>query len=60
MLALVAIQHEPNIKAFYERLISKGKAKKVAICAVMRKLVHIIYGVLKSRKPFDAKLIGTH
>ena len=60
MPALVAIRHEPNIKAFYEKLISKGKAKKVAICAVMRKLVHIIYGVLKSRKPFDAKLICAH
>lgn len=57
MPALVAIQCEPNIKAFYEKLVCKGKPKKVAICAVMRKLVHIIYGVLKSQKPFDAKLI---
>ena len=57
MPALVAIQCEPNIKAFYEKLVCKGKPKKVAICAVMRKLVHIIYGVLKSQKPFDAQLI---
>lgn len=57
MPALVAIQYQPNIKAFYEKLVGKGKPKKVAICAVMRKLVHIIYGVLKSQKPFDAKLI---
>ena len=57
MPALVAIQHEPSIKAFYNKLVSKGKAKKVAICAVMRKLVHIIYGVLKSGLPFDAELI---
>ena len=60
MPALVAIQYEPNIKEFYKKLISKGKAKKVAICAVMRKLVHIVYGVLKSRKPFDAQLICSH
>lgn len=57
MPALVAIQCEPNIKAFYEKLVGKGKPKKVAICAVMRKLVHIIYGVLRSQKPFDAKLL---
>ena len=60
MPALVAIQREPNIKAFYEKLIGKGKAKKVAICAVMRKLVHIIYGVLKSQKPFNPELICAH
>jgi transposase len=57
MPALVAIQCEPSIKAYYNKLLSKGKAKKVAICAVMRKLVHIIYGVLKSKKPFNAELI---
>jgi len=60
MPALVAIQCEPSIRAFYEKLLSKGKAKKVAICAVMRKLVHIIYGVLKSQKPFDPQLIAVH
>ncbi len=57
MPALVAIQRDPNIKAFYEKLVNKGKAKKVAICAVMRKLVHIIYGVLKSQKYFDPALL---
>ena len=59
MPALVAIQREPNIKRFYEKLVSKGKPKKVAICAVMRKLVHITYGILKSQKPFDTKLISS-
>jgi transposase len=59
MPTLVAIQCEPNIKAFYEKLVCKGKPKKVAICAVMRKLMRIIYGVLKSQKPFNAKLICT-
>jgi transposase len=60
MPALVAIRHEPNIKAFYEKLVGKGKPKKVAICAVMRKLIHIIYGVLKSQKLFDPQLIAVH
>ena len=57
MPALVALRHEPSIKLFYEKLLSKGKAKKVAICAVMRKLIHIIYGVLTSQKIFDATLL---
>jgi transposase len=56
MPAIVAKQHNPILKAFYERLLAAGKSKKLAICAVMRKLLHIIYGVLKSGKPFDANL----
>lgn len=60
MPALVAIQYEPSMKAFYDKLVGKGKPKKVAICAVMRKLVHIIYGVLKSQKSFDPQLIVAH
>jgi len=57
MPALVAIQCEPSINAFYRKLVAKGKPKKVAICAVMRKLVHILYGILKSQTPFDARLL---
>ncbi|MBI5587982.1 MAG: IS110 family transposase, partial [Deltaproteobacteria bacterium] len=30
-----------------------GKNGKVAVCAAMRKLVHIVYGVLKTGKPFN-------
>jgi hypothetical protein len=52
MPALTAIKHNSILKIFYEKLVSKGKPKKLAICAVMRKLVHIIYGVLKSQKIF--------
>jgi transposase len=40
----------------YERLQQKGKPKKVALCAVMRKLLVISYGVLKSGQPFDVNL----
>lgn len=56
MPAVSAIQHNPVLKAFYKRLLATGKSKKLAICATMRKLLHIIYGVLKSGKPFDANL----
>ena len=53
MPALVAIRHNPVLKAVYERLVNNGKPKKVAIIAVMRKLLILSYGVLKSEKPFD-------
>ena len=42
MAAVSASQHNPILKVFYERLIAKGKARKVALVAVMRKLVELI------------------
>jgi transposase len=57
--AITAMRRCPAFKAFAERLAARGKPKKVIICAVMRKLVHIIYGVLKHRTPYDpAKVLG--
>jgi transposase len=53
MPAIVAKQYNPVLKALYERLVAAGKPKMLAICAVMRKLLHIIYGVLKSGVPFN-------
>ncbi|HEX7045950.1 MAG TPA: IS110 family transposase [Gammaproteobacteria bacterium] len=53
MPALTAIRHNPVLKAFYERLLAAGKNGKAAVCAVMRKLTHIIFGVLKNQQPFD-------
>jgi transposase len=53
MPALVAVRYNPLLKKMYERLLAKGKAKKLAIVAVMRKLLVLAYGVLKSRKYFD-------
>jgi hypothetical protein len=34
-------------------LPERGKSKMSVICAVMRKMVHLAYGVLKTGKPFD-------
>ncbi|MCK5355274.1 MAG: IS110 family transposase [Methyloprofundus sp.] len=54
MPALVATRYEPNIKGYYEHLINDNGLKKVqAICAVMRKLLHAIHGMLKANKEFD-------
>jgi transposase len=55
MPALVAIQWEPNIGAFYEKLLAKGKKPIVAVVAVMRKLLHSIYGMLKHGQDFDGE-----
>lgn len=51
--AITAMRYCGACKAYAGRLAARGKAKKVVIGAVMRKLVHIIYGVLKHRIPYD-------
>lgn len=56
MPAVVALRYNPIIKAFSERLKASGKMMMVVIGAAMRKLLHIIYGVLKSGKPFTLEL----
>jgi transposase len=52
MGALVATRHNPQIKEFYERMLSAGKPKKVALVACMRKLLLILNAVLKHRTPW--------
>jgi transposase len=54
MAALSATRCNPVIKEFYERLIAKGKAKKVAIVACMRKMLTILNAMIKSNKTWDA------
>jgi transposase len=53
MAALTALRHNPIIRALGHRLEAKGKGGKRAVVAAMRKLVRLIYGVLKQGKPFD-------
>ena len=52
MPTLVAKKYNPTIEKFCNRLTEKGKAKMVVIAAGMRKLLHIIFGILKNNKPF--------
>ena len=52
MPAVSAITNDPAMKAFYNVLISRGKTPKQAITAVMRKLVHLCYGVTKNDQPY--------
>jgi transposase len=53
MPALVAVRWDPHLKAFYETLLSRHKAKLQALIAVARKLLHAIYGIFKSQMPYD-------
>ena len=50
MAALVAIRFNPPIKAFYERLIQKGKLKKVAITACMHKLLIFLNAMMRNNQ----------
>ncbi len=52
MPAVCAITHDPTMKAFYQQLRAKGKPSKVALTAVMRKLIHVCYGVIKHQTPY--------
>ena len=52
MAALSAIKHNPVIRAFYESLLKRGKEKKVALIACMRKLLVFINAMLKKGEPW--------
>jgi transposase len=52
MAAVTASRHNPVLRPFYERLIAKGKPPKLAIIAVLRRLVVFANAVLKSGQPW--------
>ncbi|MCW7542146.1 IS110 family transposase [Aquabacterium sp. A7-Y] len=54
--AMVAGRFNPVVKAFWERLQEQRKPGKVIVVACMHKLLSLVYGVLKSGKPFDSRL----
>ncbi|MBD3671260.1 MAG: IS110 family transposase [Gammaproteobacteria bacterium] len=54
MPALVAMRYNPSIIELNQRLTEAGKPKMAIVGASMRKLIHIIYGVLKNEVPYDA------
>jgi hypothetical protein len=53
--ARCAIRHNPAIGALYRRLKAKGKRGDVAMGHCMRKLLHLVYAVWKTNRPFDEK-----
>ncbi|GIW99517.1 MAG: hypothetical protein KatS3mg111_2850 [Pirellulaceae bacterium] len=52
MAAIVAVRHNETMKAFYQRLLAKGKPKKVALVAVMRKLLLILNAMEKNKQNY--------
>jgi len=52
MAALVSIRHNPKMKAFYEKLLAKGRAKKVAIIAVARKVLITLNAMVRTGTPW--------
>jgi transposase len=54
-----AIRCNPAIKDYYHRLLDKGKAKKVAIRACMRKLIHLLWALWKYQRTFDPEFVGS-
>jgi transposase len=56
MPAMVVLYRTAWGKRYFERLRNNHKAPKLIIGAMMRKLAHVIFGVLKSGKPFDPAL----
>ena len=58
MPAMTARIFNPLLKTFAERLLANGKKPKQVIVAIMRKLLHQIYGILKSGQPYNPEKRG--
>ena len=55
MPALVAVRREPAVQRLATQLAARGKAPLQVLVAVMRKLLHAIYGMLKTDRDFDGE-----
>ena len=53
MGAMVTKQHNPVLKAFFDRLVASGKPKMVALIAVARKLLTILNAILRDCRPWQ-------
>ncbi|GAA0248483.1 IS110 family transposase [Rhodanobacter caeni] len=60
MPAVSAKNHNPIVRAFCERLLARGKLPIVTVCAAMRKLLHLAWGVIHTDTPFDANHARHH
>ena len=58
MGALVASQHNPVIRSFYQRLLAAGKSKKLALTACMRKLLTILNSMVKSGQRWNPNVVS--
>lgn len=56
MSAMVACHFDPYLKSLYTRLVDRGMPKKSAICAIMKKMLRMIYGMLRNNQNYDPKV----
>jgi transposase len=57
MAAIVAVQRNEQLRQVYDSLLAAGKTKMSALGALMRRLVHIAFGVLKHQMPYNPELV---
>ena len=50
--AWVAIRYTPNLRAYYQRLVEKGKKSQVALNNVKNKLIHIVIGLIRKDEDY--------
>jgi transposase len=53
LAAMTAARWNPNLKEFYQRLVTAGKPKMVALIAVARKLLTILNAILRDKRPWQ-------
>lgn len=58
MCSFTACQHNKACRSQYERIVNKGKSKKLALLAVSNKLLRQAFGIVKSGVPYDAQHRG--
>jgi transposase len=57
MASTVAMRFNPVIRAFYQQLLARGKPKKVALVACMRKLLIILNAMIRTNTPWQVPII---
>jgi transposase len=60
MAAVSAKLHNPIVRAFCQRLLDSGLEPMEVVGAAMHKLLHLVFGILKSGKPFDPDFLSKH
>lgn len=58
MAAIVASQHNRELRQHYQALVQAGKSKMSALGALMRRLLHIAFGILKHRTPYNPQRVA--
>lgn len=59
LCSFTASANNPPCKALYERIVAKGKSKKLALIAVCNKLIKQVYAISKSKKLYDKDYMST-